>query len=72
MRVRGKSNPNAAAKPNAENILTRRFAKEGSQAIHEFGYTRPNTSNEPLNLRVGSRQQFEQESYYAELKVDVK
>jgi hypothetical protein len=50
--------------------IRRQYAKNGSEMIHEFTYKRLDP-RETLKLRVGTRQQFEQESYLAEVNVDV-
>jgi hypothetical protein len=51
--------------------VERRFAKDGSRAIHEFIYTRLGTSDAQLDVYVASRQQFERGAYFAELTVNV-
>ena len=50
--------------------IYRRLAKDGSQAIHEFTYSRPGVTDTP-ELRIASRQQFERGAYYSELTVNV-
>jgi hypothetical protein len=52
--------------------ITRRFyALDGSAAIHEFTYSRPEAINLDLQLRVVSRTQFQQGAYFAECEFDV-
>jgi hypothetical protein len=55
----------------APDRIERRFAKDGSRAIHDFIYTRLGTSDAQLDIYVASRQQFERGAYFAELTVNV-
>jgi hypothetical protein len=52
--------------------LTRRFyTLDGTAAIHEFTYSRPETANVDVQLRVVSRTAFQQGAYFAECEFDV-
>jgi len=54
----------------APDVTQRRYAKDGSEMVHDFIYKRLDP-RETLKLRVATRQQFEQESYFTEVNVDV-
>ncbi len=52
--------------------VTRRFyAIDGTAAIHEFTYSRPDTANVNVDLQVVSRSAFQQGAYFAECEFDV-
>lgn len=48
--------------------IRRQYALDGSSAIHEFIYNRPDIAN--VEIRVVKREDFEQGAYYAELEFD--
>lgn len=52
--------------------ITRRFyAVDGSAAIHEFTYSRPDAIDRDVQLRIVNKAQFQQGAYSAECEFDV-
>jgi hypothetical protein len=50
---------------------SRKFALDGTTAIHEFTYSRPQAANKDVELLIVSRSQFQQGAYFAECEFDV-